>query len=191
MSAQDAIRVHAATPERWSDVAAVMGSRGDPSHCWCQFFRLRGRQWANATREENRTALRAQVCDSSLPPGVLAYRDDEPVGWSAVAPKGDYPRLLASPVTRGATEGTWSVTCFVVRVGHRRGGVGTALLPGALELARSHGATAVEAYPVDPAARKSISAAELFHGPLSLFLAAGFTEVRRPSPGRAVVRLEL
>jgi hypothetical protein len=29
-----------ATAERWDDVVAVMGTCGDPSRCWCQWFRL-------------------------------------------------------------------------------------------------------------------------------------------------------
>jgi hypothetical protein len=45
-----------APPDRWPELEALMGERGDPSRCWCQFYRL------------------------------------------------------------------WSVTCFVVRVGHRRQG---------------------------------------------------------------------
>jgi len=141
-------------------------------------------------REDNKAALRDQVQDSEPPPGVLAYLDDEPVGWCAVAPKIDYPRVVASPVTGNATDGIWSITCFVVRVGRRRG-VATALLPAAVDLARSHGAATVEAYPVDASARKSISAAELYHGPLALFRDAGFTEVGRPSSARTVVQLGL
>jgi len=122
---------------------------------------------------------------------VLAYLDDEPVGWCAIAPKADYPRVVASPVTGNDTDGIWSLTCFVVRVGHRRRGVAAALLPAAIDLARSHGAAIVEAYPVGALARKSISAAELFHGPLALFRDAGFTELLRPSSARAVVQLRV
>ena len=85
----------------------------------------------------------------------------------------------------------WSLTCFVVRVGHRRQGVAGALLDGALELARSHGVRGVEAYPVDIAAKSSVSSSELYHGPLHLFLARGFREVARSGAARAMVRLDL
>lgn len=183
------VRVRPATAERWPDVVTVMGTRGDPAGCWCQYYRLRGRDWAGASVPQLRAALREQVSSGPVPPGVLAYRDGEPVGWCAVGPKEDYPRLLASPVSRGEVAGVWSVSCFVVRVGHRSQGVARALLDGAVELARRHGAAVVEAYPVDPSARRSLSSAELFHGPLGLFLDAGFTEEARPSPARAVVRL--
>ncbi|MGH3355821.1 MAG: GNAT family N-acetyltransferase [Nocardioidaceae bacterium] len=189
------ITVVPATSARWEDVSGVMGVRGDPAHCWCQFFKLRGRDWQSATRESNRAALREQVCDEDLPPGVLAYVEDRPVGWCAVAPKSSYPRLLASrvsaPIRAAEDDGVWSVSCFVVVVGWRRKGVAGALLRGAVGLARAHGATAVDGYPVDPDARRSVTAAELYHGTTALFLAAGFREVRRPTPGRVAVRMEL
>ncbi len=184
------VTVRPASAERWADIVTVMGTRGDPSWCWCQYFKLRGQAWRDASAAENRAALRAQV-GSAPPPGVIAYREEEPVGWCAIGPKHDYPRLLASRTSGGDVPGAWSLSCFVVRVGHRRQGVARALLVGAVELARAENAECVEAYPVDVSARKSVSSAELYHGPLSLFLDAGFTEVRRPSPGRPVVRLEL
>ncbi|NDL55856.1 GNAT family N-acetyltransferase [Phytoactinopolyspora mesophila] len=185
------ITVHPATGERWDDVVAVMGTRGDPSRCWCQFFMFRQRDWHSTTTESRRAALQDQVRGSDASPGVLAYADNQPVGWCAVAPKAAYPRLLHSPNTGPAVDGVWSVTCFVVKVGHRRQGVATALLAGAVDHARSYGAEAVEGYPVEPSARASVAAADLYHGTASLFADAGFVEINRPSPARAVVRLDL
>jgi GNAT superfamily N-acetyltransferase len=185
------IMVHPATSERWDDVVAVMGTRGDPSRCWCQFFMFRQRDWGSTTTDSRRAALHEQVHGDETAPGVLAYTAEGPVGWCAIAPKAAYPRLLHSPNTGPAVNGVWSVTCFVVRVGHRRKGIATQLLAGAVDHARSHGAEAVEGYPVDPDARGSVSAAELYRGTVSLFTDSGFTEVSRPSSARAVVRLDL
>ena len=52
-----------------------------------------------------------------------------------------------------------------------------ALLAAAVEHAFAHGATVVEGYPVDPARRPKAGPADLYHGTLGLFLAAGFTVV--------------
>ncbi len=87
-------------------------------------------------------------------------------------------------------DGLWSVTCFVVRVGHRRKGVAAQLLRAAVDFARRHGARIVEAYPVDASVRPTGSSG-LFQGPLSMYLHAGFIEVARPSASRSVVRLAL
>ena len=122
---------------------------------------------------------------------MLAYRDGEPVGWCAVGPRSAYSRLATSAIASATRDGVgvWAVTCFVVRVGHRGKGVADALLAGAVDLARRQGASVVEGYPVDTAARTKPSSAELYHGPLPVFLRGGFTEAARPKPDRAVVRL--
>lgn len=181
-----------ATTDRWDDLDAVMGTSGDPSRCFCQFFRMRQKDWTAAGRDGTRAALRAQLADPA-PPGVLGYSDSgQPVGWCAVAVRSSYPRLATGTVSSALPDedGLWAVTCFVVTLGARRQGISAALLDGALDLARRHGALAVEGYPVDTVAKKA-SAAELYHGSLSVFLRAGFIEVARPTPARAVVRLGL
>lgn len=184
------IEVRDARAEQWADVVTVMGSRGDPARCFCQFFRMPVKQWQAGPREKLRDALREQVCDDPLPPGVVAYSEGEPVGWCAVSPRATYSRLGEIGNTLPDADGLWSVTCFVVRVGHRRQGIGSALLHGAVALAARNGARVVEAYPVDLAAKKA-SSAELYHGSLSTFLGAGFTEVARPSAHRPIVRRAL
>ncbi len=185
------IQVHRADPGRWEDVATVMGRRGGAAFCWCQFFRLRGRQWSDSTPETNREALREQVCEGAAPPGLVAYLDGEPVGWCGVAPKRDYPRVVASKITGPDLDRVWAVTCFVVRVGYRRRGIARALVSAAVEFARQEGAAVVEGYPVDPARRTSVSADELYHGTFGLFAGAGFAVVSRPSKGRVLMRRSL
>jgi GNAT superfamily N-acetyltransferase len=199
--------VRPASADRWDDVLAVFGQRGDQVHCWCQWFRLGSADFRAATDADLRAALQAQVqdrgqapdaADPGWAPGVLATRYGEPVGWCAVAPRPGYTRLRTGRALRTAgvaddlaDEGIWSVTCFVVRPDARRSGVSAALLAGAVDWARAQGAQRLEAYPVDLAARPKVSSAELFHGALSTFLAAGFRQVGRSSAARPVVRLEL
>jgi predicted GNAT family acetyltransferase len=182
------VDVRAAGPDSWPDVAAVMGDRGDPSRCLCQYFRLRGRAWSSATPSDNRVALRSQVCNGERPPGVLAYDGDEPVGWCAVAPRMSYPRVVASPNWRTDRPDAWVITCFVVPVGHRRQGLAGELALGAVEFARSYDAPVVEACAVDTTAEARIPSANLYRGPLSTYLSTGFTEVARTSPQWVLVR---
>jgi len=190
-----AVEVRDATAERWDDVVAVMEGPGDPGRCWCQWF-FRGAQADRVHADGNRAALAEQV-RTGPPPGVVGYVDGAPSGWAAVAPRPGYTRLTRSPLLRDlppdelADPGVWSLTCFVVRRPARRAGLSTALLDGAVDLARRGGGTVVEGYPVDLDAHGRISAAELYHGPLSVFLRGGFAEVARPTPDRPVVRLAL
>lgn len=81
------------------------------------------------------------------------------------------------------------MTCFVVPPEHRRQGVAHALLDGAVEHARSHGAAVVEGSPVDVTAMTHVEPDALYHGTVPLFTAHGFEVVAHPSPTRALVRL--
>jgi len=186
------LSIKPATADRWDDVEAILGARGDPSRCWCQYFRSENGPYAFGDREGNREAMRRQLTTAKVPWGLLAYNDATPVGWCAVAPRADHPRIehMRVPAASSAEPDLWSVTCFVVRVGHRRSGVAARLLDAAVEFARQHGARTVEAYPFDLSVRGT-SAATLFVGTLSMFERAGFVEVARPLPARPVVRLDL
>lgn len=188
-----AYRIEPATAERWQDVAEVMGTRGDPARCWCQYFHLRGAAWSNSAVAAKREALRTQVCGyDDRPPGVLAYADDAVVGWCQVGPKDSFVRLAASPISAAPAgdadpENLWAITCFVVPVPYRRRGAASALLAGAVQFAAAHGAAWVEGYPVDTGgARKS--SADLYRGTVGQFEAAGFAMLRRPTRTHAVMR---
>jgi GNAT superfamily N-acetyltransferase len=177
----------------------VFGRRGeDPSWCWCRlFFRSTTCESAvSGPTADNRTVLRQEITHAAVPPGLLAYLDDEPVGWTRVGPRSDFPRLSSnSALAKVLTEdpGVWWVICFVVNSRHRRSGVGSTLLKAAVEFAREHGATAVEGHPVHVAALSAshVGGSAIFTGTVAMFSAAGFTEVARTFPTRPVMRLLL
>lgn len=130
----------------WSDVETVFGTRGDPARCWCQFFKMPNAEWWNSPASKKSTRLHGQVTDDPVPPGLLAYLDGEPVGWCAVEPRTHYPLILRSKVVTIAStedpddESVWAISCFVVRVGKRRKGVGQALARAAVDWPRAHAA---------------------------------------------------
>ncbi len=111
------------------------------------------------------------------PPGVVTYRDGTAVGWCSIGPRADNPKLAASRLIRPVDDlAVWSVICVVVRGGHRRQGVTTALLEGAVAWAASEGAPAVEAYPVDPSGER-MDLTMAFVGTRSMFEKVGFEVV--------------
>ena len=191
--AEDGPMVHVvdATAERWDDLVEVFGQRGAAVSVLLPVLPVR--------RQLSRARRRHQPQCAARPVGHHAYRRAGARRrgrrrWAgATSARGRPTRGSCAPRCAQATadeDGLWSVTCFVVRVGHRRQGVSTALLAGALDLARRRGARTVEAYPVDTAVKKA-SSADLYWGALALYERAGFAEVARPAPSRAVVRLEL
>jgi GNAT superfamily N-acetyltransferase len=82
------------------------------------------------------------------------------------------------------------VTCFFVHRTARGRGLAATLLDAAVDYARSHGAVAVEGHPVDTEGQRRGSA-DLYHGTLAMFLAAGFDLVDRRGTRRALVRRTL
>ena len=180
--------MHPATPDRWDDIVGAFGRRGDdPSWCWCQHF-------IRPATTDNREALHQEIRGATLSPGLIAYVDDRPVGWTRVGPRDGFAgvtgnRALARVLP--ADPGAWWVACFAVDSRARRSGVGSALLAAAIAFAREHGATAVEGHPVDVAALSAlrVSGSAIYTGTAAMFLDAGFAEIARTYPSRPVMRL--
>ena len=189
------VTVHPLTTDRWDDLAALFQEGGDPKWCWCQFYRERGLDWSNSTATTNRDRLR-RLTDDGPPPGLVAYAGGRAVGWVSLAPRTDFGRLTHAKVLAPVDDQpVWSIVCFVVSRTARGRGVAKALLDGAIDWARSQGATILEAYPSDVQGRK-VPAANLYHGSLTMFEAAGFDVVARrqfnkASPVRPIVRRDL
>ncbi|GAA1290225.1 hypothetical protein Psi02_15850 [Planotetraspora silvatica] len=200
MTADAAISIVPANEASWDDLQAVFGARGDASRCQCQYFKIRDFQWKSVPVEERAERLREQTgCDrpeARTTSGLVAYLDGEPVGWCAVEPRTAYERLLRTRVPwTGRDEdktddGVWAVTCFVTRSGFRRRGVGRALARGAVDFARERGARAVEGYPMITQPGQEVAWGELYVGSRSIFAAAGFAEVSRPTLRRVVMRID-
>jgi GNAT superfamily N-acetyltransferase len=140
--------------------------------------------------------MQQEIIHADRPPGLIAYLDDHPVGWTRIGPRSRFPRVRGNrALTRVLPDdpGAWWITCFAVDSRHRGSGVASALLAAAIAFAREHGATAVEGHPVDVAAwhANRVSGSALFTGTKAMFVAAGFTEAGRTFPARPVMRLPL
>jgi GNAT superfamily N-acetyltransferase len=185
------VDVNAVTASRWDDVEQLFGTSGAYASCWCTWWRLSAKDWNTATPQQRRRLL-ADVVAQGDEPGLLAYRDGVPVGWVAVAPREQYPRLNRSPHTRPVDDlPVWAVTCFWIPRANRGQGIATALLHGAVTHARDHLAAAVEGYPIDPAVRTATHD-QSFTGVIGMFERAGFIEVaRRTATSRVVMRRDL
>lgn len=191
------LAIHPLTPARLSDLATLFGQGGDPKWCWCAYFRVRGMSWSNSTPRRNRAVLESAVkrgaATDGRAPGLVAYRDGEAVGWVGLAPRDEYERLAHSTVLAPLDERpVWSIVCFVVGRTARGKGVADALLAAAVDYARDHGATLLEAYPVDTSGGR-VPSANAYHGTLSMFERAGFRVVARrqatpSSKARPIVR---
>ena len=183
------------TPDRLADLATLFDQGGEPKWCWCAWYRVPNRNWSNATPADNR-ALLAELATGAPAPGLVAYRDDQVVGWVSLGPRADFERLARSTILAPVDDvPVWSIVCFVVGRRERGQGIGRALLDSAIEHARANGATTLEAYPVDTGGGR-LPSANIYKGTLSMFERAGFRVVAlrqatASSAPRPIVRLEL
>ncbi len=169
-------RVLPTTDARWPDVVTLLGGSTERG-CWCQAWRGSSSALGFTGPAANRDALRAQIVAGDFAPGVIAYLGADPVGWCGLGPRAAMPRLVKSRTIPTIDDApVWSIGCFVVRPGYRRRGVARALLAGAIDYARSRGAPAIEAYPIDPDGAR-ISTSQGFVGFASMFETAGFRRV--------------
>lgn len=157
--------------------------------CYCLFPNFTGsnRAWANRSGERN-LADKIALFKSGGAHGLLAYGDaGQPVAWCAAGPKaemGNLPRILKGQHTD--VEGIGSIFCFVVAPPYRRQGVAARLLGAACDYLRDFHLQVAEAYP----ARSADSDAHAFHGPLEMYLQAGFVQ-HAEAGDRVIVRRSL
>lgn len=184
------------TPARWEDFCAVMGPQGGCWGCWCMYWRAPRKDFTGPARKSFRARFKG-IVEEGPPPGLLAYRGAEAVGWAQVGPRLATPnwsgaRRLSAPDDPAEAEDPkiWAVTCFVVPRMERGQGVSRALLDGAIAFAKRRRARYLDACPVEPKTGKA-NPASLYHGVASIFAAAGFEEIARRRADRPLMRLDL
>lgn len=177
---------------RWDDFATFMVPR-KPGGGGCVCMSYRDARLDMPGRIEH---MRSE-CAREPGPGVLVYVDGEVAGWTSVAPKSSYRRLMGSRTIPHLDEecDPWSIVCFVVRAGFRKRGLMHDLLDGAVEHARASGATFVEGYPADTEGAR-VDVISGYVGTVGLFEAHGFerfapTSAHSGGTPRWVMRREL
>lgn len=151
--------------ERWSDLEQLFGKQGACNGCWCMYWRI-GAAYNKRDRSLNKNDLR-KIIVSNKPIGLLAYWDNNPVGWCQLTPRQELPWLLKNGYGEvNQSSNVWCISCFYIKTRFRRKGITAALIKAAIEYARNAGASLLEAYP-----RQSPNS---FTGYPSTFKQAGF-----------------
>lgn len=177
---------HPLTQKLWRDFELLLGQNGACGGCWCMYWKLRGKDF-DENRGDAARQMQKSVVDAKIVPGLLAYSEGYPVGWIAIEPRSQYPKLAHSKVLKPMDDQeVWSVTCFFVEKKHRHKGIAVELLKAAVAHAKKNGAKIIEGYPVDT--KKEEPAPFAFTGTAAVFQHAGFAEVARNSPARPMFR---
>lgn len=184
------LKFHPVTSDRWNDMEKLFGPNGAYSGCWCMWWRITRSEFDRNKNPGNRRAMKKIVRDGPVP-GILAYKDGEPIGWCSIAPREDFGSLNRSRVLKPIDEQpVWSIVCFFIHKEHRDTGVGAKLIEAAVEYAKMGGARIVEAYPTKPRGKR-LDPVSSFMGIPKAFKRAGFKRVAEPSEAKVILRYEI
>ncbi len=187
------LSIQVVTSDLIKDLSRLFSSEPVVDSCWCMWFITPIKTYHTAGSGGNCASFCEMVARDNLPPGLLAYHNEEPVGWCAVGPRTRYVRALKTPTYNDGNineaPGIWLTPCFFIRKDMRRKGISQALLNEAIHLASENGATAIDGFPYSGAKKRSVN--DLQVGYEALFAACGFEVLRRPSTSRVVMRREL
>ena len=168
----------------WQAFAALVErNNGVFGGCWCMGFHPEGldREDAACNRERKHDRVRAGTAHAAL-----VFDGEDCLGWCQFGPPEELPRIKSRAAYEKAasTPPDWRITCHFVGKGHRRRGVATAALAGALDLIADLGGGTVEGY---PESGDAVPAGFLFNGALSTYERLGFQRDRMIGKHRWVV----
>jgi GNAT superfamily N-acetyltransferase len=182
-SSGPALTFQAVTSKTRADFERLFTSPGAPHYCWCMVWRRTPEEARRHDGPDRRKQMMRRIA-TGVPVGLIASIDGVPSAWVSIAPRETYRNLGGPPPEPG--EVIWSIACFFVLRSLRGQGTIHRLIEAAVAHARKHGATVVEAYPVDEAAPSY-----RFMGFMPVFEKAGFAEVGRAGSRRHVMRIKV
>src|ERR1700678_3902755 len=103
------ISVRPLTPEDWPVIAQLFGANGACGGCWCMWWRVPqgGKQWHESKGAKNREAFRRLIRADKVH-AVLAFADDQPVGFCSFGPRETFPRMKRiRALQHESPKGTW------------------------------------------------------------------------------------
>lgn len=169
----------------WDAFAELVDANGGVfGGCWCMGFHPDDD--GHLDDPVPKRARKLERVGNGTAHAALVFDGERCVGWCQFGSPDELPRIKSRrEYDKGLVElPDWRIACCFVGKGHRRQGVATAALSGALELIAELGGGRVEGYP-EPAG--AVPAGFLFNGALSTYEAAGFVRDRPIGKHRWVV----
>jgi GNAT superfamily N-acetyltransferase len=168
----------------WTAFAELVEANGGIfGGCWCIGFHPEA---GDKNRGPHRELKYARVLAGTAH-AALVFAGDQCVGWAQFGSCAEVSRIKSRAAYEKGRDGAlpdWRIGCCFVGKGHRRQGVATAALAGALDLIAGLGGGTVEGYP-EPAG--AVPAGFLYNGALSTYEQLGFNRTRPIGKHRWVV----
>ena len=180
------LHVEPLTAARIPDFFRIHCDRLDTGWCYCVAWWVPDwDSFANRSAEEN-LAERERLFDQGQFDGYLLYDGEEVVAWAQVGLRDRLPKLRTSFGLDPDAE-VYALSCILVRPDRRGQGMARTLLQGILGQLRGRGIRRLQAFPKN---HDELDALEVWTGPRSLYLRAGFRQVRQGEV-RSVYEIDL
>jgi GNAT superfamily N-acetyltransferase len=162
------------------------------SGCWCTWFH-HGVPEGRGEDENNRD-FKERMVRAGVAHAALVYDGDEAVAWAEFGRPDELPNIHHRKQydAETVTPADYRITCINVDKKHRKAGLASVALLGAVDLIARTGGGLVEGYPQDltdhdPA--KKINASFIYNGTRHMYEAAGFTYLRPKGKNHCVMSL--
>ena len=108
------IEFHPLTYERWPDFELLFGEKGACGGCWCMWWRLKRSEFEKQKGKGNKQMMKKLIKSGEIP-GIIAYYDNQPVGWCSISPRERFYALERSRILKRIDDKpVWSVVCFFI-----------------------------------------------------------------------------
>ena len=123
------------SPKTWKDFETLFGKRGACGGCWCMFWRLTSKEYDLYKGESNRIKIH-ELVQGNKKLGIIAFKNDLPVGWCSISPRDTLTRLENSRLLKRIDDlPVWSITCLFVKKEFRRQNISSLLVSKAAKFA--------------------------------------------------------
>lgn len=193
MSVAENIRFEELSPDSWPAIEHLFGPNGACGGCWCMWWRAeRNKSW-NEIKGAPARKMFKDLIQKGKAHGMLAFAENEPVGWCSFGPRLDFPRLgKVRAYERNDIDNVWSVNCFFIHRKWRGKGLVRGLLKATVEAMQKSGVKIIESYPVTTTKDgRQLTGSLAWTGPIKIFEELGFKTVQSTNPLKPLVRLEL
>jgi ribosomal protein S18 acetylase RimI-like enzyme len=187
------VRFEELRSELWCAVERLFGPNGACGGCWCMWWRAgRNMSWSEVKGAPAKSMFKGLVQNGKAH-GILAFVEDEPVGWCSFGLRQDFSGLeKVRAYKRNDIGDVWSITCFFIHRKWRGKGLVRGLLRAAVVAMQRRGVKIIEAYPVTTTKDgRRLSTSLAWTGPLKIFEELGFKTVQSTNPLKPLMRLEL
>ncbi|MEJ7648479.1 MAG: GNAT family N-acetyltransferase [Nakamurella sp.] len=187
----DGYRIQPLGPDTWDAFAALAERHnGVWGGCWCVWFHLYPEP--PERRELGNREFKHALVLAGRAHAALVFDDAEPgtaIAWAEFGPVEELQNIHHRKEWEKTTQQhpDFRITCLFVDRDHRRAGVATAAVRGALGLIAAQGGGIVESYPHDVPAGKKTSSSFLYNATRTMYERLGFEYLRPKGKGNCVM----